>query len=249
MILKKKLLLATSLLFSLSLHAQKTQCGGTDDREISTHPAIGRMLKSMESLSGCTGTMISNHCMISAGHCYDYAQLVEFNTPLSKLGKLVHPPVEDIYSLDRVIDYSRRGIGDDWMVFKLKKNAVTGEIPGIKQGILPLSLSTPKLPFMVEIIGYGADKRLNRNFAQQRATGFLTELESMSLRHTVDTQGGNSGSAVLEIHSQSILGVHTHGGCSPTDDTGANAGTFLHENANFQAAIEQCLSEEQDQVK
>lgn len=243
--MKIKILTVLSLV-AFSAHAQRSQCGPSDERQLSSHPAVGRMIQSMSSLSGCTGTMISNHCMISAGHCASYAQLVEFNTPLSKLGKLQHPEEKDIYPLDRIIDYAQRGIGDDWMVFKLKDHPITGEVPGMKQGYLPVAFTSPQPPFLVEIVGYGADRRLDRNFAQQRSTGFVTSFEESTIRHQLDTQGGNSGSSIVTLPMKEIVGVHTHGGCSTVEGAGANAGTLIVGNPLFMSAIEQCLNEDRD---
>lgn len=222
--------------------AQKSQCGATDEREISSDPAIGRMMQSLDGISGCTGTLISKYCMVSAGHCTNYARFVEFNTPLSHLGKIQHSLPEDIYKLDQIIDYQRAGAGNDWIVFTIKKNEVTGAIPGIKQGHYSVSFEVPAAPLDITITGYGADRRPDRNFAQQSAQGIVTKAENTTIEHQIDTQGGNSGSSIIEMGSRQVIGVHTHGGCSTYANEGGNLGTMLANHPEFKEAVKKCLA-------
>ena len=58
----------------------KTICGVNDDRIPSTDSPIGRLLDSRTGTGGCTLTMISKSCAISAGHCKRVIKVAEFNT-------------------------------------------------------------------------------------------------------------------------------------------------------------------------
>jgi hypothetical protein len=56
------------------------------------------------------------------------------------------------------------------------------------------------------------------------------------MRYVTDTQGGNSGSPVIDGLTGNAVGVHTHGGC--TSSGGNNNGTSTF-NSAFWAAVEQ----------
>jgi len=63
-------------------------CGPTDDRIFSNQPATGRLLS-----IGCTGWIIPNGKIVTAGHCLGGANVMEFNVPLSlPSGTIQHPP-------------------------------------------------------------------------------------------------------------------------------------------------------------
>lgn len=234
-----------SLLLSCSVFAgERSQCGSTDERVLSYEKPFARMLKDTTSPAGCTGTMISKSCVVSAGHCYSSANIYEFNTVASINGSIVHPESQDIYTLSQVIGYRNGGQGNDWFVGKLNKNPETGLYPGEAQGFLEVSYEVPAAPLDITIIGYGRDRRSDRNFAQQIASNELVRIDGNILSHNIDTQGGNSGSSIIERSSNKIIGIHTHGGCSSYNNYGANKGTMLAKHAEFKAAIEKCLSSE-----
>ena len=72
--------------------------------------------------------------------------------------------------------------------------------------------------------------------AVQYSTGPIDSVDTASttLRYKADTEGGNSGSAVLS--GGRVVAIHTHAGC--TQSGGANKGT-LFTNAGFKKAFKQ----------
>ncbi|MBT8386779.1 MAG: hypothetical protein KJO12_05155, partial [Ignavibacteria bacterium] len=95
-------------------------CGPTDDRIASDHPATGRLVN-----IGCTGWIIPNGKIVSAGHCLGGANVMEFNVPISlPNGAIQHPPPEDQYSVDAsTIVGTGSGVGNDWGVFEVFPNS------------------------------------------------------------------------------------------------------------------------------
>lgn len=231
-------------LVSSTYAIEKSQCGPTDDRILSKDMAIGRMLKTTDASAGCTGTMISKTCVVSAGHCHAYSNVIEFNTEPSVAGNIVHPGSESVYFRDEVIDYQNGGTGNDWMVYRVQPNSITGEYAGDVQGTYEFTYEVPAAPLDLVITGYGRDRRPEHNFAQQVGYGELVSTYGTTLAHKVDTQGGNSGSTIVERGSNKIIGIHTHGGCG----YGTNKGTMLSAHKRFQQAIERCLQMEEDDL-
>lgn len=231
-------------LLSSTYAVEKSQCGPTNDRVLSYDLAIGRMLQTTDASAGCTGTMISKTCVVSAGHCQPYSNVIEFNTEASVGGKIVHPGPESIYFRNDVIDYQNGGAGNDWLVYRVKPNAITGEYAGDVQGTYQFTYEMPAAPLDLVITGYGRDRRPEHNFAQQIGYGELISASGTTLGHKVDTEGGNSGSVIVERTSNSIIGIHTHGGCG----YGTNKGTMLAAHKRFQEAIESCLRMEKDDL-
>ena len=64
--------------------------------------------------------------------------------------------------------------------------------------------------------------------------------------HRVDTQGGNSGSSIINESTQKIVGIHTHGGCFTMG--GTNIGTLLANHDKAQEAIKSCLQWEEENL-
>ena len=211
----------------------ESQCGAVDDRVASSADNRGRLLD-----VGCTANLTADGCFITAGHCMASptdVDVVEFNVPLSNAnGSLVHPPPADQYVPTTVRQSSNGGIGNDWGVFTVFANTETGLTPLQAQGPgLEFSTVTPKRKNPVEIIGYGVDSG-SANQTQQFSTGPVTQVSASTstLKYRADTEGGNSGSAVLV--GGLVVAIHTNGGCR-TNNRGANSGTLIT-NAAFQTA-------------
>lgn len=218
---------------------------GVDDRRPSSDPKIGRISKSAGN-PGCSMTMISDTVAISAGHCSSYLQVAEFNVPSSVGGNTRAAKREDQY---RVVPGSMQfidgGIGNDWAVFRLEPNRVTGRNPGEVQGRYPVSYERPSVGTIVRITGYGRDSEPDRNFAQQTHHGPVSSLNRSAMYHKADTQGGNSGSTVRRNNDGAILGIHTHGGC----DSQGNGSTLIATHPQLRRAIERALREERIERK
>jgi len=209
-------------------------CGPTDDRELSNQPATGRLLS-----PGCTGWIIPNGKIVSAGHCLTSATgstVLEFNVPPSlPNGTIQHPGPEDQYSVNvstRV--FVNSGIGNDWGVIEAYPNSVTNLLPIQAQGTYwPLAQNLG--PDSIRITGYGTASGV-RNQVQQTHVGPNASSSGTTMRYRTDTTGGNSGSPVINALTNVAVGVHTHGGCSSSG--GNNNGTSFF-NTAFWAAVDQ----------
>lgn len=245
----KGFLVSALLVTSISSYAkQKTICGPTDDRTLSTEPTIGRLSEEGDN-KGCTVTLIGNSCAITAGHCKRVLVRAEFNTPASHDSKPVPSEKEDVYYIDQTSIVSQEeGPGKDWAVLKFIPNKFTGKLPGEVQGFRNVNFDRIEKALKVRITGYGYDpKDFFGNFAQQTHTGQIVStggifFDRTVLRHTVDTMGGNSGSTIISEGTQEIIGIHTHGGCGKT--TGSNAGTIISRHKELKQAILNCLATE-----
>jgi len=239
------LIISITLVSSLQIFAsQKSICGSQDNRALSFDSKIGRLFAD-ETHKGCTVTMISDTCALTAGHCAPVLKFAEFNTPISVDGQAQASDPRDIYPIDESsIVLEHAGPGKDWAVLKIQENEITGKLPGAVQGYYDINYRKPRRGIELRITGYGRDKEADRNFAQQTHRGKLKSTGNIFfgktlLTHTVDTMGGNSGSVILNEGTQEIIGIHTHGGCSA--DGGSNKGTLLATSDKLKAAIKACL--------
>jgi V8-like Glu-specific endopeptidase len=210
-----------------------SQCGPTDDRILSDQHATGRLIN-----VGCTAWIIPNGSFVSAGHCLSgsSANVVEFQVPPSlPNGTIQHPGPEDQYSVDVSTKvFVNGGVGNDWGVFKVFPNSITGLMPIVAQGAYwPLVQDLG--PDSIRITGYGVDSGVN-NQVQQTHVGPNAGSSGTTMRYVTDTEGGNSGSPVIDELTGNALGVHTHGGCSTSG--GNNNGTSFF-NSAFWNAVEQ----------
>ena len=208
-------------------------CGPTDDRISSNQPATARLLN-----VGCTAWIIPNGKFVSAGHCLDgsSANIVEFNVPPSlPNGTIQHPGPEDQYSVDVSTKiYTNGGIGNDWGVFEVFPNSITGLMPKEAQNAYwPLVQDLG--PDSIRITGYGVDDGVD-NQTQQTHIGPNAGSSGTTMRYVTDTQGGNSGSPVIDGLTNAAVGVHTHGGCSSSG--GNNNGTSTFHTAFWTAVDE-----------
>lgn len=220
-------------------YSPKSICGGRDDRTASFDLRIGRGLKNRQGRAPCSVTLVSKSCVISAGHCHDYLRLIEFNTPLSNGDGLVHADERDRYDVDRTtLVYKDGGMGNDWAVFKIKPNKITGKRAGEVYGWLPITGRSLRDGDRVSIKGYGAARNPELHFAQKKHKGRMTSASGASISYAVDTTGGNSGSSVVSVRTGEIVGVHAFGGC---DSFGYNSGTSITDNRRFRAAVKQCI--------
>lgn len=243
----KGLLTTILLIMSVSTFGGvQSICGAEDNRVPSFENEIGRLFAG-EKHAGCTVTMISEDCGITAGHCKSVLKFAEFNTPASIDGIPQASAPEDVYAIDQDSIVSMDdGPGNDWAVMKLKPNELTGKLPGAVQGFHEVSFITPRKKSILSITGYGRDlPDHDRNFAQQTNSGRLEKIGGFwygktVFTHTVDTMGGNSGSTVIDVASNKIIGIHTHGGCTSTG--GSNMGTLISKHDELKAAIRACLS-------
>ncbi len=234
--------------------APESQCGPTDDRVASNDPRAGRLLD-----MGCTAWLIEDGRFVTAGHCLNSffpATVVEFNVPPStSSGAIQHPAPEDQYTVISSSEvFTDGGVGNDWGLFQTDANTQTGLTALEAQGgfyevVQDLSPST------IRITGYGVDDsppgssggRNADNQTQQTNAGPSAGSSGTTMRYRADTEGGNSGSPVIDEATGRAVGVHTHGGCSFNSNKGTstfNAAFWQEVNAEFPvAAFSPSLSE------
>lgn len=208
----------------------ESQCGPTDDRIPSDDPRAGRLMS-----IGCTGWIITNGALVTAGHCLG-GTVMQFNVPMSlPNGTVQHPGPEDQYSVDPAskLGYGS-GIGNDWGVFQVFNNSVTGLHPIVAQGAA-FDIVQDYTPDSIRITGYGVDSSpQSYNQIQQTHAGPNAGSSGTTMRYVTDTEGGNSGSPIIDEATNRAVGVHTHGGC--TTSGGNNNGTSAY-HTDFWAAI------------
>jgi len=214
-----------------------SQCGPTDDRLPSSDPRAARVVP-----IGCTVWLIGDaqNCFLTAGHCTGSTlEIVEFNVPMSDSGgSIVHPGPEDQYAVDVSSTQSiNGGVGNDWGYFGCFANTETGLTAGEAQGQwYTLAASPPPVSGQdIRITGYGVDSSPpDRNQVQQTHAGPYVTFSGTTVQYQTDTEGGNSGSAVLDDSSGLAIGIHTHGGCDSSG--GQNSGTGIN-HSGLQAAL------------
>ena len=238
-----KLAVILSLTSTTVFANPKTICGDTDDRIASNASEIGRV-SIPDKNKGCTFTMISKSCAITAGHCSEYLEVASFNVPESVDYVPRASKPEDMYEvIPSSVMYQDDGPGKDWAVMKLRPNSITGQYPGDVQGFMDVQFTRPKRGSMIRITGYGRDNDTPEgNFAQQTHAGQIKGLGGFfgaMMSHVADTMGGNSGSAIVSEDTGKIVGIHTHGGCTSTG--GSNKSTVIAKHQELIAAIKLCL--------
>lgn len=226
---------------------RRTICEG-DDRVASDEKKMGRMMRDTKGNGGCSGGMFSKTCLITAGHCLSTTKIVEFQVPESSESGSPNPAEpEDQYAKVEVIDTENEGPGQDWLVARYDANPITGKFPGEAQGFYEVNADELNKGDMVRITGYGIERKEKiKSQTQQTNAGELIKFEP-ALRYRVDTEPGNSGTPVVDEATNSIIGVHTHGGCG--NNSGSNQGTSVHFSERFQAAIKACLEAERKDLR
>jgi len=216
----------------------ESQCGSNDDRVPSSFPERGRLVN-----IGCTASIITeSSCFLTAGHCTTFAfNTMEFNVPESLAnGSIQHPGPEDQFPIDqRLSPWANGGVGNDFATFTVFPSSETGLRPYEAYGVkLDLADSIPPIGGDITIVGYGVDGGA-RNQTQQVHNGpRVNEGAPDALEYQADTEGGNSGSAVVRSDTGEVIGVHTHAGCN-LDNGQGNQGTSILK-ASLQDAIAAC---------
>ncbi len=218
-----------------------------DDRSFSEEKRMGRMMQDTKGNGGCSGGMISKSCLLTAGHCHETVDFVEFQVPASDAkGNPVPAQPEDQYAKEEVVGHEYEGMGQDWAVIRYKANPLTNKFPGDVQGFYKMNYSPIKIDDEIRITGFGTDNENPKNQTQQTDLGKLVRFSPV-LYYYVDTNPGNSGTPVVHEKTDSVIGIHTNGGCNSRGE-GSNKGTSLHFNVELQEAIKLCLRKEREEI-
>lgn len=259
----KKILFSIVLLGTVVVHADI--CGKLDDRFPHEDGKVARFTDG-KSAVGCTLTMISNSCAITTSICNDKL-VAEFNVPPAVNREPSFAAPQDVYEVDKVMASSTGGVGAHWSVVKLRPNSITGKLPGEVQGFYEVEKTKSPAGSKIKVLSYSfADNTrwdvrvgdtppnpydLIINRSQSIAKGTLVKsgifLLPNIIEFTADTYAGSVGAAVINVETEQIVGVVTHGGCRANYGVklGArytNSGTSITGNKNFKKAVQACIA-------
>ena len=209
-------------------------CGEDDNRISSSNLAVGRLL-TVNLGSGCTGWIVENGKQVTAGHCVTGGSIgvLQFNVPQSlSNGTIQHPHPDHQYSVNQPsVIYTNSGVGNDWAVFEVFNNSNTNLQP-IQAQNASFSVVQNNSSSQLRVTGYGVDgpspyygnppPRNSNSQTQQTHLGSNVNSIGNVIRHTSDTQAGNSGGPIIDESTGNAIGIHTHGGCNTL---GYNHGT------------------------
>lgn len=201
-------------------------CGGCSERQPACTPWTGdcsQLHGNCHQWSGrlvpigCTASVISRaSCIISAGHCLQIPQdpldyVIQFNVPPSLPDcSIQHPPVADQFPPVQQIYFYNWYL--DWAVIVPGSNS-EGQLPYERYGQLrrPVPYNDVEVGQEVAVYGYGRwggpDSRC-RNYTLQYATGTTVPSAIRNeVAANVETAPGNSGSGLLRLADQRLIGV------------------------------------------
>ena len=202
-------------------------CGLSDGRVLSSESRVAR-----SHTSGCTIWLVNEHTFVPAGHCAgNRTTMAHFNVPLSSsAGIRRFPPPDHQYALDMsTLRKSDNGVGQDWAVVSSVRNSNHHSYAGQQQGWFKLG-AIPEMNFhqqTIRVTGFGSVNRPvspTWNGAQKTQVGPGASVAN-AINYRTDTTDGNSGSPVILVSTGEVIGIHTHGGCTPFD--GTNSGTRI----------------------
>lgn len=217
--------------------------GNKDDRVPSDDKRVGRLLSYGSTIpNASTAWLTSTGWVLTGAHCLELGDgwvpkaMVEFNVPLSTSNGSINPSAkEDQYWVDvKSIKGGTNSSGNDWAMFRLLPNIITGKTAFQTQGSffrLTDSFEPFKIPFMVTNVGFGLDgpppaygvngKRNEYNFTQQTDSGEITSVSGCISVYDLDTLGGSSGSPVYLKSTNYAYSIHR----GRLEDSSGNEGT------------------------
>jgi V8-like Glu-specific endopeptidase len=202
----------------------ETHCGGNDLQLVNAYTgtlgpsvgfvqehktAVGAMAASSSSGKYCSGTLVARDLFLTASHCVDSStvgQVVSFNYERSG-GPGSGLLTESFYTISAVVHDSS---ALDFALLRLSGD------PGSSFPWTPLSSSGHGNGTAITLIQHpdGRPKEIEAGSISSQSTDYYNYGD-------VDTEGGSSGSGILNDAGE-LIGVHTNGGCTMTG--GSNSG-------------------------
>jgi V8-like Glu-specific endopeptidase len=231
------------LVISNAFALEKSLCSATDERVRSFDKRIGRLFIK-DKHKGCTATLISKNCVITAGHCSLINAKIEFIVPKSSQDGTPTPSDEaniyDVINESIIFEHDSKIKGMDWAVLKLAQNSYSNLYPGEVYGHYSVDLRKKNLNRKISVTGFGKSlSNSSRSYTQQSHNGLAKLSKTGIIRYKVDTTTGTSGAALIDLKSQKVIGIHTHGGC--TTKKKSNRGVLLYSQPKLKKAIQSCL--------
>ena len=225
-----------------------------DDRQLCADPdddtCAQRAVARLVGQGPCTAWLIGSGDLVSAGHCFNNLEILEFQVPATNAytGHMNHPHPDHQYAFDPagIERVPKWEIGDDWMIFRVYPNPNTGLMPlEAQQTFFRVSDQGEQLKGMSNELfnsGFGTTQgqpsgQRQRHKAMQTAEGDLVDIVGTTVAHRIDTESGSSGSPLYERigETQVSIAIHTNGGCA-SNLYRQNHGTSLR-NLGWQAAL------------
>lgn len=209
---------------------------GSDDRTPFNHAAVGRIILQPSGSTPTTGWILFDGRIVTAAHIFTSktSGYIYFNVPASNdCSSLGVPSDQDKYkiiwnSIEKPQSYS---IGDDWAVFSVEPNSITGLTPYQAQNA-SFNVEQTTTPGNLQVIGFGKDTEAARCYASQSSSGTYEGLNGTIIKHKCDTEVGNSGSPIINTSTGKVVGIHTNGTCAAL---GYNQGTSTYNTSLWNA--------------
>ncbi|WP_394825366.1 trypsin-like serine peptidase [Pendulispora albinea] len=174
------------------------------------------------SVKFCTGTLIANDLFLTASHCVDSStktEYVAFNYERKANSTEVLP--QQHFKITGIVEDGLGGL--DYAILRLAGN------PGATFGVTKTNKVDPTSNAILAIIQHPGLK------PKQIEAGHFAGLSGDYISYgDIDTEGGSSGSGVLNAAGE-LVGVHTLGGCTATG--GRNFGVRMSKIAAASAII------------
>jgi V8-like Glu-specific endopeptidase len=208
---------------------------GTDNRILLGHPAVGRIWTGDEP---ATGWILFDGRIVTAAHVLegDNSGWIEFNVGYFSDGdcdNIHHPSAEHQYEINfsSIVKSSNTTISNDWAIFSV--NPSEGKMPIERQNTF-FYVEQATSPDNLMLFGFGSDETPEEFcYLQQKSVGEYLGLDGTIIKHNADTEGGSSGSPIINVATGKVVGVHTNPSCSTL---GYNQGTSTF-NTSFWTAL------------